>query len=101
MPTQSSPKGRASIKLVEEGRQLLAGENAEAAQGAFQQAITVDPNNGLAYYYLARARFELGEYQNADGVLDKAEDLLEASPEWMEAVSTLRQMIGEKLAENL
>lgn len=101
MPVQSTPKGRASTKLVEEGRQQLSNDNAAGAQGVFQQAITVDPNNGLAYYYLARAKFELGEYQQADGVLDKAEGLLEASPEWLEAIKTLRQMIGEKLAEKL
>ncbi len=89
----STPKARASAKMVEEGRRDLAAGNAEGAEKRFQDAINVDPNNGIAYYYLARAKFELEKFEQANGVLDKAEDLLAGSKEWMEAVATLRDMI--------
>lgn len=91
-----TPKARASVKMVEDGRREMAAGNIESAERKFQDAINIDPNNGIAYYYLARAKFELGSYQQANGVLDKAEELLAGSKEWLEAVAALREMIREK-----
>ncbi|PIR16633.1 MAG: hypothetical protein COV46_07460 [Deltaproteobacteria bacterium CG11_big_fil_rev_8_21_14_0_20_49_13] len=92
----STPKARASVKVVEEGRREMAAGNFEVAEKQFQEAINIDPNNGIAYYYLARSEFELEKYEQASGILDKAEDLLAGSKEWLEAVATLRDMIKEK-----
>src|SRR3989338_8610550 len=89
----ATPKARASAKMVEDGRRLLVSGDVQGASLAFQEAINVDPKNGIAYYYLAKAKFELGEHVQASGVLDKAEELLQGSKEWMEAISILREMI--------
>lgn len=88
-----TPKAKASEKMVETGRVQLAQGNFESAQNIFQEAINIDPANGIAYYYLAKAKFELGMFAQANGVLDKAEELLQGSKEWMEAVAKLREMI--------
>ena len=89
----STPKARAAAGVLESGRKELAAGNNEKAEDLFQQAINIDPANGIAYYYLARAKYELGQYQQAMGVLDKAEGLLQGSSAWMEAIETLRGMI--------
>lgn len=93
--SSSTPKARASLKMVEIGRAQLANENFAQAGAVFQDAINVDPTNGIAYYYLAKAKYELGDTEQALGVLDKAEQLLSGSKEWMEAVSALRGLIKE------
>lgn len=92
----NTPRARASVNMVEEGRREMASGNFDNAERRFQEAINIDPGNGIAYYYLARAKFELGQYQQAAGVLDKAEGLLGGSPQWLEAVMTLREMIKER-----
>ena len=79
--------------MVEDGRRLLVLSEGPSASLAVQEAINVDPKNGIAYYYLAKAKFELGENVQASGVLDKAEELLQGSKDWMEAISILREMI--------
>ena len=91
----STPKAKASANMVEAGRRELANANFEPAERIFQEAINIDPSNGVAYYYLARAQFELGLFGQSSGVLDKAEELLAGSKEWMEAVATLQEMIKE------
>ena len=93
----ATPQRRAATRLLERGRQELANGEAAKAEATFQEAINVDHNNGIAYYYLSRAKFERGKFGAAGGVLDKAEELLGDSKEWSEAVSTLRQMINDKL----
>jgi tetratricopeptide (TPR) repeat protein len=90
----ATPKGKASGKLLEEGRRQLAQGDFEAADHSFQEAINIDPTSGIAYYYLAKAKYEQGQLEQASGVLDKAEELLAGSKEWMEAISILRKMIS-------
>lgn len=93
----TTPKSRASSKMVETGRGHLAAGNFSDAERVFQDAVNVDPNNGIAYYYLAKTKFELGQFVPANGLLDKAEALLAGSEEWTEAVEVLREMIKEQI----
>jgi|GEM_PF-6664634 len=91
----SSPKARASAKMVDEGRTLLSNGQVETAERKFQEAVNIDPDNGVAYYYVAKSKFELGEKEQALGVLDKAEGLLAGSKEWIDTINELREMIKE------
>lgn len=93
----STPQSRAATKLIDQGRQDLADGNFEKAERTFQEAINIDHNNGISYYYLAKAKYELQKYAAASGVLDKAEQLLAGSDEWLDAVNALRQMIQDKI----
>lgn len=93
----ATPKSRASLKMIENGRRALADGDFEKADREFQNAINIDPSNGIAYYYLARAKYELEQYQQAEGVLDKAEALLSGSSEWVETIDALRKLIKEKI----
>lgn len=92
----TTPKARASTGLIENGRKFLVAGDFDNAESSFQEAINVDPSNGIAYYYLAKVKYELALFQQALGILDKAEDLLIDSKEWMETIKTLREMIKEK-----
>lgn len=91
----SSPARSASIDMVAKGKQSLAAGKYEKALGIFQEAVIIDSTNGVAYYYLAKTRFNLGQNEEALGILDKAESLLSSADEWMEAITLLRQQIKE------
>ena len=75
----------------------MVNSDFDSAENSFQEAINIDPTNGIAYYYLAKVKYETAFFQQAMGILDKAEDLLSASKEWMEAISILRDLIKSEL----
>lgn len=88
-PGAGAPERESSLKVVEEGKgYLITGRAGEAAR-RFERATRIDPTNGFAYYYLGRARIELGDRARAVGVLEKAETLLGPYPEWRERAASL------------
>lgn len=89
-----TPKRQASLRLVERGQTLMEQGQKEQAAAAFRDAVTVDGTNGIAYYYLASAKAAQGEKALALGLLDKAEALMGADPEWMLKINDLRASMG-------
>jgi len=73
----------------------MDGGNLQKAKGIFQEAVTVDSTNGVAYYYLAKTRFQLKQHEEALGILDKAESLLGSADDWLEAIGLLRSQIQD------
>lgn len=94
-----TPQRAASQQLINKGKDYLAAGNFDMAARTFQDAVSVDSSNGIAYYYLAKTRYHLKQYDQALGVLDKAESLLTNSAEWIETVSALRNEIQETAAK--
>lgn len=90
----SGPERRASIQLVEKGRALMDGDDAEAASTAFSDAMNVDSTNGEAYYYLALAYYYTEKPDLAAGLLDKAEQLLGSDDAWRAKIDELRGELG-------
>ena len=90
-----SPQRAASLQIVERGKGHLSRREYDKALQAFQEAATVDGTNGIAYYYLAKARYELRQPVEAMGLLERAESLLGDSAEWLDNVTQLRAMIQE------
>ncbi|MBI4366010.1 MAG: tetratricopeptide repeat protein [Deltaproteobacteria bacterium] len=88
-----TPQRTASMELVMQGKQFLARREHDRALKAFQDAVMVDGTNGIAYYYLARVRYELRQYTEAVGLLERAAALLADSPEWMRTVEELQERI--------
>lgn len=83
----------ASQRAVEEGKgYLIAGQPGVAAR-RFERATRIDPSNGFAWYWLGRARVELGDRRGAVGVLEKAEALLGPYPAWRDRASSLLDRI--------
>lgn len=79
----------ASARVVEEGKGYLIARQPEAAARRFLRATQVDPSNGFAWYYLGRARADMGNANGAVGVLEKAEDLLGPYPAWRDRATRL------------
>lgn len=70
------PARRASMRLVLQGLDEDAAWRPGAAQGSYERALQVDPNNPWAWLALARHEVEHGDPRRALGELDKAESLL-------------------------
>jgi hypothetical protein len=85
-----SPQRAASLRLTEEGRRLLdAGEPARALT-PLERTIAVDSTNPYGYFYLAKAQYLLGRYQQSMNFLDVAESRLIGEPYWLAEVHALR-----------
>jgi tetratricopeptide (TPR) repeat protein len=63
---------KASLSLTEQGRQALDTGKVDLAIAKFQKAISVDSNNGYAYFYFARARFMQKEWDQTVALADKS-----------------------------
>jgi len=92
-----TPQRKASDRLIDKGKISLDAKRYDQAGQLFQDATTVDPSNGVAYYYLALTDHYLGQDSAASGLLDKAESLLRYDQHWMGKIEELRSLVtGEK-----
>lgn len=81
--------------MVKIGEEYLARGSLDKAIQTFQEAINVDFENGVAYYFMAKALFLAEVYEDALGLLDRAESLLRGYPEWLKEVIRLRLFVKE------
>ena len=87
---KTPPQRAASLRIADEGRRLLAyGDNAKALS-RLEKAIAVDSTNPYGYYFLAKAHYSLGRYQESLRFLAVAESLLAGEPYWLSEVFALR-----------
>ncbi|MBI2342721.1 MAG: tetratricopeptide repeat protein [Deltaproteobacteria bacterium] len=93
LATIQSPQRAASMRVVDQGRGELSRGQLDAALQTFQEAVTLDGSNGVAYYYLARAHYQLGHHEQAMGLLERAEALLGKNAGWELTIEALREMI--------
>jgi tetratricopeptide (TPR) repeat protein len=67
----------ASVQWVEEAIHAIEEGNHDRAAGLLERAISVEPNNGRAFYYYGLAMGERGDTASAITLLRKAEILLQ------------------------
>jgi tetratricopeptide (TPR) repeat protein len=88
-----SPRAQASLRLTEQGRILLEDGKTNDAISTFEQAINLNPSNGLNYYYLSEAWLSSGKFEQAAEFNRLAEIYLEESSEWTLKVNEQRVRI--------
>jgi hypothetical protein len=85
-----TPQRAASLRLTEEGKKLIdAGEPAKALS-RLEKTIVIDSSNPYGYFYLAKAQYRLGRYQQSLNFLDIAESRLGNEPFWLAEIQALR-----------
>jgi tetratricopeptide (TPR) repeat protein len=67
----------ASAQWVDEANRAIDAGDYDRATGLLERAISVEPNNGRAYYYYGLAMGERGRPGMAVSLLQKAEILLQ------------------------
>ncbi len=90
----TTPKRQVSMQLVGQAKTFLDQKDYNHARERLEDAISVDPTNGSAYYHLAVVYYNLRDYPKALGFLDQADSLFHASPEWMETIRKFRQLMS-------
>lgn len=86
----------ASEALVDDGKRAFNHGLYDNATDLFQQAITVDPTNGEAYYHLALAKVRSGEYGEAEGLIEKADHMLGSKSDWALKLEELKREFHQK-----
>jgi tetratricopeptide (TPR) repeat protein len=92
-PAGPSPRTLASLKLTDQGRQLIEAGQADSAIRVLEQAISLNPGNGQNYYYLAEAWLMKGFAAEARQFNRLAESHLAGTKEWENLVSRQAERI--------
>jgi tetratricopeptide (TPR) repeat protein len=85
-----SPRQAAALRLAEIGRISLQSGQHQKAVYYFEKALGLDASPFM-HFYLARAYYELAEYQPSARFLEVAESLLSGQPEWRAELESLRR----------
>lgn len=91
--TVQSPKRQVSTQLVAQGKEFLDKKDFDHARSRLEEAVSVDPTNGAAYYHLAVVYYNLHDFPKALGFLDQADTLLHTSPEWVATIQKFREQM--------
>ena len=86
-PRPRSPREKASLQLTEEGRQLLTEDKPDQAIRLLEQAISLNPDNGRCYYYLAEAWLQKGNPSEARQFNSLAKNYLNDDKDWKTRVA--------------
>jgi Tfp pilus assembly protein PilF len=92
---QRSPREKASLQLTEEGRQLLDEDQPDQAIRSLEQAISLNPDNGPCYYYLAEAWLQKGNFSEAKQFNSLAEDYLKKDKGWNSRLANQADKIAD------
>lgn len=94
----ATPNAAASLRLVEEGRVLLAQERYDEALNRFERSVSLDPSSFYGYYYLARLHHATKNYSQALAFANRAAALgAPAGRVWLARAFTLQGVIFEEV----
>jgi len=88
------PREKASFQLTEEGRQLLEEDKPDQAIRLLEQAISLNPDNGQCYYYLAEAWLQKGNLTQARQFNSLAKNYLKNEKGWNALVANQADKIA-------
>lgn len=88
--SETSPHRAASLRLTEEGRELLKNEDHDKALSRLEKALAIDSTNPYAYYYLAQAHHLLTHHTESLNFLEVIEGRFTKEPSWQARVLVLK-----------
>ena len=94
-PTQPDPRVQASLKLTDQGRQMLKERKPDKAIRVLEQAISLNPGNGRNYYYLSEAWLMKKFVAEARKFNSLAESRVKDDEFWMKRVAQQAERITE------
>jgi Tfp pilus assembly protein PilF len=94
-PSEPNPRSVASLQLTEQGRRLLDAGKSDQAIRVLEQAVSLDPDNGQNYYYLAEAWLVKGVTTEAKEFNELAEIHLQEDAAWMKRIAQQANRIAE------
>ena len=95
---QTPPQTATSLRLTEEGRQLLSHGDMKNALDRLEKALRIDPTNAYGYYWLAQVHYRRERYDQAIAFADKAAGLFaRTNPGWQSQTYTFKGTVCEKI----
>jgi len=71
--TKSTPPNvAAALRLIEDGRDLLAKGRYDQALDRFERSVAIDPSNAYGYYFLAQLHYQTKKYDQAVAFASRA-----------------------------
>ena len=92
---EPDPRTLASLQLTDQGRRLVEAGKTDQAIRVLEQAISLNPDNGENYYYLAEAWLLKGVISEAKKFNQLAEIHLKDNDQWMQRVIQQANQISE------
>ena len=92
---ETDPRALASLQLTDQGRRLVAAGKTDQAIRVLEQAISLNPDNGENYYYLAEAWLLKGVMSEAKKFNQLAEIHLKDNDQWTVRVIQQANQIAE------
>ncbi len=96
-----TPAMAASLRVTEQARKQLAKGSIDAAVRSLTQAVSIDPADPFAYYFLGRAHFERKNYRQALTFFYRAQLGFSGKPVWMGEVLSYEGQCEEALGDQL
>ena len=90
---QPGPRALASLGLTEQGRLLLERGNPDDAISMLERAVSLNPTNGINYFYLSEAWLMKGDTLQADEFNRLATIYLREDSEWIAKAREQEQRI--------
>lgn len=90
------PRRAAALRLTEQARPLLVGDESARAIELLERAVAVDARAPYAYYFLAEAHADAGHWALARSFVARAQQLFAADPYWLGRVHALHGRIAEE-----
>jgi tetratricopeptide (TPR) repeat protein len=94
-PDEPDPRTLASLQLTGQGRRLVEAGKSDQAIRVLEQAVSLNPENGQNYYYLAEAWLLKDVVSEAKKFNQLAEIHLKDSRQWMQRVIEQANQIVE------
>ena len=94
-PEETDPRTLASLQLTDQGRRLVEAGKTDQAIRVLEQAISLNPDNGQNYYYLAEAWLLKGVMSEAKKFNQLAEVHLKDNSQWIQRVIQQANRIAE------
>jgi len=89
----TSARRAAALRLVENGRQAVQNQQYQKAIHNLEKALSVDASP-FAHLYLARAYYQLADYQRSLEFLEVAESGLDGHAQWLPELAALRRALS-------
>ncbi len=78
-----SPSTAASLRIADQARENILGNRPDDAIQMLMHALSVDPTNWYAYFYLGRASLAKHDYSQAIAFFNRAETGFGSNAEWL------------------
>jgi TolA-binding protein len=94
-----APALAASLRITESARKRLADGDADGAMRELARAVSLDPSNAFAYYYLGRANLLRKNYTQALIFFRRAEIGFNGRPDWTAEALSYEGICDEEMGK--